>query len=92
MRSPVKLWREKEERYKHLDKVGRIVSFTKIHEAPDGFKGQYMVGIIEVDKVRVVGQIVGEVKTGDKVVGVLRRLGDSLKQEVIEYGVKWKRL
>lgn len=92
MRSAVKIWREKRERYKHLDKVGKVISFTKIHEAPDGFKGQYMVGIVEVDKGKTVGQVVGEVKIGDRVVGVLRKLGDSPKQEVIEYGVKWKKL
>ena len=31
-------------------------------------------------------------ETGDKVVGVLRRLREPEESEVIEYGVKWKKV
>jgi len=96
MKSPVKIWREKEERCKYLDRVGRVVSFTKIYEPPNGLKGRCTVVMVKVNKEKVVGQLVDckndSLEIGDKVVGVIRRLGESLDQEVIEYGVKWKRL
>ncbi|MFH2061672.1 MAG: OB-fold domain-containing protein [Candidatus Beckwithbacteria bacterium] len=93
MKSSVKIWREKEERYKYLGEIGRVVSFTKIHEAPKGFKGPYTIVMVEVGEKRVVGQLVADqIKIGQKVVGVLRRLREPNPKEVIEYGVKWKKL
>ena len=89
MNSIVKIWRDKEKRYRHLGKMGKIVSFTKITD------GNYFVGIVKLnDKKRTVGELIDmkEVKIGDKVEGVLRRLGKSEKNEVIEYGVKWKKV
>ena len=95
MRSAVRIWRESGERYKNLDKVGKVVSFTKICSPPQGFGDKpYMVVMVEFGKKgRVVGELVDEeIKTGDKVKGVIRRLGKAEKDEVLEYGVKWKRL
>ncbi|MEA3354940.1 MAG: OB-fold domain-containing protein [Patescibacteria group bacterium] len=97
MKSSIKIWREKEERYVFLSKIGRVVSFTKIHEAPKGFRSSYIVVMVEVENgERVVGQLVGDVKQsikiGDKVIGVLRKLREPEKKEVIKYGVKWKKI
>jgi len=89
MKSTVQIWRDKKKRYRYLGEIGRVVSFTRIVD------GNYFVGIIEVNgKKRTVGKFVDikKVKIGDKVEGVLRRLGKSEKNEVIEYGVKWKKL
>ena len=89
MKSTVKIWRDKEKRYRYLEKIGKIVSFTKIID------GNYFAGIIEMkNKKRTAGELVDmkEVKMGEKVEGVLRRLGKSEKNKVIEYGVKWKKL
>jgi len=89
MRSTVQIWRDKQKRYRYLGEIGKVVSFTRIVD------GNYYVGIIEMNgKKRTVGELVDmrEVKIGNKVEGVLRRLGKSEKNEVIEYGVKWKKI
>ena len=96
MRSPVKLWRESQERYRYLEEEGNVVSFTRIMEGVEGFGGRpYWVVLVELGRgQRTVGQWVEEKepKTGDKVIGVIRRLREPGEQEVIEYGVKWKKL
>jgi len=95
MKSVVKIWRESKERYKNLDKKGKVASWTKIIESPVGWQGQYYVVLVELeDKTRMVGQLVEskKIKIGDRVVGVIRKLGEVEKNEVIEYGVKWKKL
>ena len=95
MKSSIKIWREKRERYKYLEQTGKVISFTKIYETPNGFNGPYVVVMVEVGKRRVIGQLIGSVnqniKIGDNVVGVVRRLRKPGKKEVIEYGVKWKK-
>jgi len=72
-----------------------VVSKTRIIEAPSGFSGPYWVVLVQLEKnKRAVGQWADETepKIGMKVVGVLRRIGEADKAEVIEYGVKWKKL
>ena len=94
MKSAVKIWRERKERYENLGKEGKVVSWTKIIEAPVGWQGQYYGVIVELDnKLKVMGQMVNcqRIGVGDKVTGVLRRLGEAREDEVIEYGVKWKK-
>lgn len=98
MDSPVKVWREARKRYQHLGKIGRLISFTNIRQGPAGFEKNtpYWVGIVEFrNGKRATGQIKlktknGRLKTGMKVVGVLRRLKDEEEEGVIEYGVKFK--
>ena len=95
MRSAAKIWRGKEKRLKNLGKTGKVVSWTKILESPEGFEDKpYYVVMVEVKDKKAVGQMVEgrEPKVGDKVVGVLRRLGEAKRDEVIEYGVKWKKV
>jgi len=93
MKSAVKIWREQKERLEQLDKVGRVVSWTRILEAPAGFEGVYIVVMVEMRKgKRVVGELIGEKEPefGVRVKGVLRRIGRGDKDGVIEYGVKFK--
>lgn len=102
MTTAIKIWREKEERYSNLDKIGKVVSWTKIESPPKGFGDKaYVVVMVEfrpeadqpMAEKRVVGELVDmEIKTGDKVQGILRKLGKVKADEVIEYGVKWKRI
>lgn len=95
MTTAIKIWREKEERYINLDKVGKVVSWTKINSPPERFGDQaYIVVMVELEKgKRVVGEFIDKkIKTGDRVCGVLRRLGEVQADEVIEYGVKWKKI
>lgn len=96
--SPVKIWREAKKRYQYLGKIGRLVSFTKIRQGPTGFEknAPYWVGIVEFGNgEKITGQIKsgaksGKLKTGMKVVGVLRKLKEGEEKGVIEYGVKFK--
>jgi|GEM_PF-4562849 uncharacterized OB-fold protein len=95
MITAIKIWREKEERYKNLNKTGKVISWTRIISPPKGFGDKaYIVVMVEFsDKQRVIGELVdGKIKTGDKVQGILRKLGKVKANEVIEYGVKWKKI
>lgn len=93
MKLPVAVWRHQKTNYQNLGAIGRVVSKTRIIEAPSGFSGPYWVVLVQLGKQRVVGQWADEVepKIGMKTVGVLRRIGESGSAEVIEYGVKWKK-
>ena len=95
MRSPVKIWRERKERYRWLGQEGKVMSMTKIHESVAGFSKQpFWVVMVKIGRFKTVGQLVAgaEPKIGDRVTGVLRRLRSSKPKEVIVYGVKWKKL
>ena len=94
MKSAIKVWRHQSNNYRFLGQTGKVISKTRIIEAPLGFKGPYWVVLVAIDKkTRLVGQWsdIGEPKIGMKVTGVLRRIGETGKAEAIEYGVKWKR-
>jgi uncharacterized OB-fold protein len=94
MKSPVAIWRRQKTNYQNLGAVGRVLTKTRIIEAPEGFSGPYWVVLVQLKSGRVVGQWADEVepKIGMKAVGVLRRIGEAGQAEVIEYGVKWKKL
>ena len=97
MISPVVYWRNKKTAFLFLNKIGKLVSFTKINNPPQGFgKHPYWVGIIEFDDgVRKTGQLVLEGKmpqVGVSVKGVIRKTRKVEPQEVISYGVKFKLL
>jgi uncharacterized OB-fold protein len=96
--SPIKYWRSTKNWQKYLGKTGRVITATRIHSGPEGFEKQspYWVGIIQLENgEKITGQIKVKnqklkVKTNDKVVGVLRISREVGKDEVVEYGVKWK--
>ncbi|MDZ7586255.1 MAG: hypothetical protein U0946_00750 [Patescibacteria group bacterium] len=95
MKSAIQIWRRQKTNYQNLGKTGLVVSKTRIIEAPSGFIGPYWVVLVQIEKnKRAIGQWVDEAepKIGMKVVGVLRRIGETEPAEVIEYGVKWKKL
>lgn len=97
---PAKLWRERKDRYRFFGKEGKLVSFTRVVEGPEGFeKRPYWVGIIEFPgeggqrEERVAGQLVGvngSLKKGIRVRGVLRRIGEAAQADLIQYGVKFE--
>lgn len=94
MKSAIQIWRHQLNNYRFLGQTGKVVSKTRIIEAPLGFKGPYWVVLVDVaKKTRLVGQWadIGEPKIGMPVIGVLRRIGETGKAEAIEYGVKWVR-
>lgn len=94
MKSAIVIWRNQKNNYQHLGAVGKVVTKTRIIEAPKGFSGPYWVVMVQLKDRRVVGQWVDEdePKLGMKAIGVLRLLGKADKAGVIEYGVKWKKV
>jgi len=95
MTSPALYWRKKKTAFLFLNKTGKLISFTKINNPPQGFgKYPYWVGIIEFeDGTRTTGQLVLEgekPKIGEKVRGIVRKIKKENDQEVISYGVKFK--
>ncbi len=89
------IWRRHKELHKHLGKKGKVITWTKIFVAPEGFESEvpYVCAIIEfADKSRVTVQVVdvsdSEIKEGQKVEVVLRRIGKAAPDGLIQYGVK----
>lgn len=98
MNSPVKIWRNHKEINKYLNLKGVVLMWTKIYSAPVGFEKQapYFVAIVKLDdppaggREKITAMLVDcdELKTGDRVKTVLRRIGEVDKDEVLEYGIK----
>ena len=94
--SPVKIWRNQSKIRSLLEKRGRIVSFTTVRVPPAGFEDQapYSVVLVKLDDQCVVGQLVDyeahELRIGQNVVAVLRRVKTPGKEGIIPYGVKFK--
>lgn len=92
-----KIWREQKKYKKYLGKTGKILSWSIIRVAPAEFENftPYPVAIVKLDSgEKLTGQIVdwekNDLKTGQKVEVVIRRLKEPAKEEVIEYGIKFK--
>ena len=96
MNSPVTIWRQHKKLHNYLNKIGRLLVWTKIFVAPEGFEHQtpYLVGIIQFDDLRMPLQIVDcheeDLKVNMKVITVIRKIGKAKSEDVIEYGVKVK--
>lgn len=97
MDSPVKLWRRQKFIPKLLDKQGKVLSWTVIRTPPAGFKqfAPYITALIEFDDgTRMAGQIVDtkldQIKIGQSVKAVLRRVREADREGVIPYGIKFR--
>ncbi len=82
-----------------LKRRGKIFSYTIIHAAANGFEDQapYALAIIELeDGPRLTAQVTDcntdEIKIGDEVEIVFRRMGEDGKDGVIYYGFKARRV
>lgn len=103
MNSPVTIWRYHKKLHKYLNKVGRLIVWTKIYAAPSGFEHQapYLVGIVEFDPSINSGQVTRmplqivdceekDLRVNQKVITVVRRIGRTKSEDVIQYGIKVK--
>lgn len=103
MSSPVTIWRQHKKLHNYLNKVGKLIVWTKIFVAPAGFEHQvpYLVGIVQFNPSTSSGQaeklplqIVDceeeKLKTNQKVKIVIRKIGKAKSEDVIEYGLKVK--
>lgn len=78
-----------------MEKKGKIVSFSKVFNPPEGFgKLPFYVAVVEFKTgKRKIGQLVlegKEPKIGAKVRAVIRRIGRPGQEEIIDYGIKFK--
>ena len=95
--SPVRLWRKQKQDKALLGKTGIILSWTEISVAPPKFASgtPYTVVLVELSSgERTYGQLV-EFQEADRVIGarvkaVYRKYGSVEKEELIEYGIKFK--
>ncbi len=92
--SPVQLTRSLCERYRFLGKRGKVVSFSTVATPPEGLhrQGLYVVAIVDFSGERATIPLAdvkpSQVQVGMEVVGVLRRMVEPDKKELIVYGVK----
>lgn len=99
MISPVKIWRRQKVVRARLGHHGKIISWTMIVVPGADFKdvAPYPVAIVELeDGSRAIGQIVDyrkqDLKTGRRVVGILRKVRKPTDDGIIAYGLKFKPL
>ena len=96
MNSPVTIWRDHKNLHNYLNKVGRVIVWTKILVPPTGFEHEapYLVGIIQFSDEKRPLQIVDcteeDLKPNRRVITVIRKIGKAKSEDVIEYGVKVK--
>ncbi|MEK7096815.1 MAG: OB-fold domain-containing protein [Patescibacteria group bacterium] len=99
MISPIKIWRRQKEIRKNLGKKGKVLVWTKIYTPGSDFKkyAPYPVVLVELEsKEKIYGQLVDykdtDLKTGSKVISILRKVRSSTDEGVIAYGIKFKPL
>lgn len=97
MTSPIKVWRNQKKITKMLGKKGKIVSWTIIRVPPAEFSYQapYSVAVVKLSGGRnIISQVVdcdeANLKFGQKVITVVRRISRPDTSEVIPYGIKVK--
>ena len=80
-----------------LGKVGKITTWTKIHVASEEFRkfAPYVVTLVEfADGTKSFGELVDfdhkHLKIGTKVKSVLRIIGESTAEGVVNYGLKFR--
>jgi len=97
MISPVKIWRRQKNIRKLLGETGIITSWTKIFVPGNGFQryAPYPVVLVKLDDgEKAVGQLVdyndNDLKIGQSVKTVLRKVREGTDDGVIAYGIKFK--
>ena len=99
MQSPVKIWRNQKKITNLLGKSGKIISWTIIRTPPAQFMDQAPYGVVLVeleDGMRLTAQLVDwqpeQLKIGQRVTTVVRRVTQPNADGVIPYGIKVKPL
>lgn len=99
MQSPVKIWRNQKKITNLLGESGKIISWTIIRTPPAQFMDQAPYGVVLVeleDGMRLTAQLVDwqpkQLKIGQRVTTVVRRVTQPNSDGVIPYGIKVKPL
>ncbi len=97
MSTPASIWRQHKTLHSYLNKVGKLLVWTKIFVAPSGFEHQtpYIVGIVRFENgekmpLQIVSADEKALKVNMKVTVVIRKIGKAQSEDVIEYGLKAK--
>jgi uncharacterized OB-fold protein len=97
--TPVKLWRRGKKLVNHIGLTGELLHWTIVRVPPKNFADQapYPVGIVRLSTGEMmVGQLVDwtekDLKSGMRVVAVMRRITHEDKENIIPYGIKFKPL
>ena len=97
MISPVKIWRRQKEIRNLLGIKGVILTWTLIYVSGKDFKkyAPYPVVLVELENgKKAVGQLVDydkkNLKMGERVISILRKVRESNSEDVIPYGLKFK--
>lgn len=82
-----------------LSKVGKIISFTQIHQPPEQLRNQapYIIALIELSHgIKITAQLTDcnpdEITPGMPVKAVLRKIGEDGDKGIIYYGIKFRPL
>lgn len=79
-----------------LGNLGTLYSFTTVTEAPDGYDDQapYVVGLVQLDDgpmlTAQITDVDGELRIGDRVEMVTRKLTTEGTRGMIVYGYKFR--
>ena len=97
MQSPVKIWRNQKNTASLVGKTGMIVSWTIVRVPPGDFTDQapYPVVLVEFEggkrmTCQLVDHDIDQVKFGQKVVTIIRRVTHPDADGIIPYGIKVK--
>lgn len=95
MTSPVKIWRNQKKTAALIGKKGKVISWTLVRIPPAGFESQapYPVAVVKLEDGKIIiAQMVDydrtDLKSGQKVVTVVRRTMQTDGNDVIPYGIK----
>ena len=82
---------------KQFGGTGKVYSFTEVSSGPVGFEleSPYVLAIVELDEgPRITAQVVGigekDVKIGDRVEMIFRRIMEDSEEGLIHYGYKFR--
>lgn len=95
--TPADIWRKNKDLSKYLGLRGKLLVWTTIHTPPLGFEHQvpYVVGVVELENgerlsVEVADCTEDDLKLNQKVITVIRRIGQATPDGLIHYGIKVK--
>lgn len=96
MTNVIKNWRENRNLNHRIGIKGKIISYTQIFGTNSSDNNPYFVAFVKLNNgIFSTLSIVSEstdIKIGDKVVLVLRRIKDPSRESIVEYGIKAKKI
>ncbi|MDH5533537.1 MAG: hypothetical protein OEX81_03870 [Candidatus Pacebacteria bacterium] len=93
---PAQYWREAKQIKEYLGKTGQVISSTVIRASSPEFNYLVPYSYVVVDFSGVKKEMMGAgsqlLDTGDRVVCVIRKMGQTDSKSLIEYGLKVEKI